>query len=189
MSQEDELAKAVMNSRSDNMAYEEHTPEVHYNHYGSRGVVDLVEEYKTVEGDRPSIHIYEFKSPRAVREATGANEILRQFKRHKNYFFKGSSYVRRRYFSVVFELAFYATDEVVEHVRSNRSLYKTIQEHNRAGSESSRVHLRHPEVDVPGHVLENGETESGKTFWLHENHFSNVLSGVKETSEIYDTDE
>lgn len=60
-------------------------PEAHYNHYGNRGVVDL---YAIMGGWNG--HVYEIKSETAVRNATGANEVIRQFNRMREYFSKGA---------------------------------------------------------------------------------------------------
>ena len=99
------------------------TPEVHYNHYGDRGCVDLVIETIPQGNDLPFLTIYEFKSRSAVEIATGANEIIRQFNRHIEYFFKGSDYNERSYFGPTFLLLFEPEKSVFDHVFSNKDLY------------------------------------------------------------------
>jgi len=183
MSQEDELAKAVMESSTDRDYYNrEVQPEVHYNHYGSRGVVDLVEVLQFAEGETPSITVYEFKSESAVRNATGANEIIRQFNRHKRSFFKGSRYNEVKYVDVSFELAFYATDFNFRHIQSNADLYRSVEENGGFGENTAFVSVRHPEVESNGHPLKDVEVH-GQDRWLHEWVFSGVLSDARDTQQ------
>lgn len=140
MSQEDEIVTALMDEEA------ECKPEVHYNHYGDRGVVDLV---KIDRSEKPyGMTVYEVKSPAALREVTGANEIIRQFNRHKEYFIPGTNY-SSDYFDVRYELCFYLSEETLEHVMSNWSLYETLRE----GLESNVV-LRYPGYNQPVIVRE-----------------------------------
>jgi len=119
---EDELAKGVMETvGGDTTDWE---PEVHYNHYGDRGVVDLIQT-DTYEREK-TLRVYELKCEPAIENSTGANEILRQFNRHRTYFFKGSDYKATDYSSVTFELTFAATQACYEHVRDNWAQYKHI---------------------------------------------------------------
>lgn len=179
MSQEDELAKAVM-EQTDGNSFNEYKcrPEVHYNHYGSRGVVDLVEIVRHSESDAPNISIYEFKSESAVRNSTGANEIIRQFNRHKKSFFKGSKYNKGRFFDVSFELAFYATDYNLRHIRENASLYRSIEDSGEFGEEKSYVSVRHPEVEGNAHPLKEIEMR-GEKRWHQEWFFTGVLTEAR----------
>jgi len=180
MSQEDELAKAVMEQTKDSFNTHECTPEVHYNHYGSRGVVDLVEEVQIAEGESPEIVIFEFKSESAVRNATGANEIIRQFNRHKRSFFKGSRFNKVKYVDVSFELAFYATDFNLQHIQSNADLYRSVEDKADFGQETAFVSVRHPNVEGNGHPLKDVEVH-GQERWLHEWRFSEVLLDARDT--------
>lgn len=97
--------------------------EVHYNHYGSRGVLDLVISNESIH------NLIEVKG-----SVTSANEVIRQCKRHQEYFFKGSDYGRgppkhcydkgcrkRRW-----ELAIYLNNENWEAVIDNLDYYRTL---------------------------------------------------------------
>lgn len=97
-------------------------PEVHYNHYGSRGVVDLLIKTRTTTGN-PLLRIIEVKSDSAVQSATGANEIIRQFNRHREYCVRGSRFSR---FSgeLEYELAFAPTEICYQHIQNNSKLYE-----------------------------------------------------------------
>lgn len=91
-------------------------PEAHYNHYGDRGVVDLY----CVTG-ASSGHCYEVKSESAVRHATGANEIIRQFNRMRQHFYPGSDHAVPR--EVRFELCFTPTARNLRHLVENADMY------------------------------------------------------------------
>lgn len=111
---ESELAKAIIEQADDRFQFD---VEVHYNHYGTRGCVDLVRIDSYDIGT-----VYELKSDAALDEATGANEIIRQFKRHCRYFTRGTDqYSRRINFDYV--LCFNATDRGIRHIRGNSDLY------------------------------------------------------------------
>ena len=100
--------------------------EEHYNHYGTRGVADMyVQEFEN-SYRRDSLH--EVKSDSAIRNATGANEILRQFKRMAKYFLAGSDfdYPPRGSITPNAELTFVATEAAFEHVKENYQIYKSI---------------------------------------------------------------
>lgn len=127
-------------------------PEVPYNNYGDRGVVDLVVEEWSDNGQKTrgntQLYIYELKSEYALENATGANEIIRQFQRHKEHFFKGTDqYHEHKYWSVNFRLLFYATEELVNHVRENKSLYKSVEEGSMHGT-SYFVQFYHENLDT-----------------------------------------
>ncbi|RJT05234.1 hypothetical protein [Halococcus sp. IIIV-5B] len=91
-------------------------PEEHYNHYGDRGVVDL---YQTT--GRSSGHLYEVKSESAVRHATGANEIVRQFNRMRGHFYPGTDHPVPD--EVHFELCFLPTALTARHLVENAEMY------------------------------------------------------------------
>lgn len=93
-------------------------PEAHYNHFGNRGAVDLYVTAGEMEG-----HVYEIKSTSAVREATGANEILRQFNKMRKYFFDGSQHDPPTY-SITFELCFTPSDTNFRHIAENADMYR-----------------------------------------------------------------
>lgn len=137
--------------------------EVPYNHYGDRGVVDLVGENER-DGEPNTLHVLELKSDAALREMTGANEILRQFNRHREYFIDGTDYNPRDYTDVVFELAFAATPSCIEHVTENWSVYDTVHMNRRGSTRSlnvrSSVFIRHADESAPIHVDDSGIIET-----------------------------
>lgn len=93
--------------------------EAHYNHYGSRGVVDLVERggLKT--------NVYEIKSESALDSVTGANEIVRQFNKHQEFFHKGYSGSLKT--ELFYFLLFDATKKTLTHIFENRQIYDSIK--------------------------------------------------------------
>ena len=121
-------------------------PEVHYNHYGDRGVVDLIQT-DTYNREK-TLRVYELKCEPAIENSTGANEILRQFNRHRTYFFKGSDYKATDYSTVTFELTFAATQACYEHVRDNWAQYKHVSA-NRDGRVQTDLLFRTDKLDVP----------------------------------------
>jgi hypothetical protein len=98
-------------------------PEASYNHYGNRGFVDLFTEKKYPQGYSEA-HAFELKSESAVREVTGANEIVRQFNKMREYFFKGSNYNVPK--DLVFELCFTPTESNIRHILKNIEVYESI---------------------------------------------------------------
>jgi len=156
MSKEDELAQALIEQTDP----EEYWVEVPYNHYGSRGVVDLVlfdelfEQYRCIE----------LKSPEAVDTATGANEILRQFNRQQEYFGEGSSLKIPYNATVSHELVFYATEKTAQHVHDNITLYES----------AGKVHLRHPDTRTPI-VVSRGALEPSQDDMLNQ-----IVDGVEQ---------
>jgi len=105
--------------------YDETFAEVQYNHYGNRGVVDLVgvDDY----GDNPgrSVAVFELKSEYAVGQATGANEIARQFTKQQEYFEQGQDRVNSPPDAVAHHLVFDYTKSNVDHVIQNAALYNS----------------------------------------------------------------
>jgi len=128
--------------------------EVGYNHYGTRGAVDLVKQFyeqapESDDTDRygPFLEVYELKSEAALNRATGANEIIRQFKRHRENFFKGSSYRPRGFRGITFWLVFYATESTIEHLREFADMYETVQETNHGHTPDTHISTWHEDVD------------------------------------------
>lgn len=157
MSKEDELAQALIRSHKESQEREKEFhenaddagvyPEAHYNHYGTRGVADL---YLTI-GDWEG-HLIEFKSETAVQNATGANEIIRQFNQMRKYFFEGSDHdVPTR--NLMFELCFTATESNIRHLAENAELYASVVENEYVkmwkGSPKTHVAVRLPEPITP----------------------------------------
>lgn len=122
-------------------------PEAHYNQYGNRGAVDLY-----VTAGKREAHLYEFKSDSAVREVTGANEILRQFNKMRKYFFDGSEHNPPTY-SVIFELCFTPSERNFRHIAENAEMYRSaVLEDPYDGPTDevlSNVTMRHPDYDQP----------------------------------------
>jgi hypothetical protein len=142
MSQEDKMANALADP-------DERTDvefEVHYNHYGDRGCVDMVVEFEgEFDGDH-SICIYELKSDNAIKQATGANEIIRQFNRHRDYFFEGTDYNERDYYSVSFSVLFYASQFAMDHVAENEAMYRSVTNKGFEKKFTSGVGFYRPEM-------------------------------------------
>lgn len=117
--------------------------EEHYNHYGDRGVVDLF----VSEGEWQD-HLYELKSEHAVREATGANEIIRQFNKMRKFFYEGTDHFPAE--DVQFELCFTPSDLTFEHLAENADMYASVVQNDKSGlssSVSTRVHVRPADPD------------------------------------------
>jgi len=135
---EDELTNALINQSrpSDNSPHAdpEMYPEAHYTHYGNRGVVDLYIYHNNSVGAPKRGHVFEIKSESAVRNATGANEIIRQFNQLREFFFLGSQYeVPNR---IDFELCFLPTQYNMKHILKNEAMYATTVSHDRSRENS-----------------------------------------------------
>jgi len=130
-SKEDELVnKLIINNRDRGEDYLTDVtlePEAHYSHYSMRGVVDLhvEKEYEYPDGRNVrSGQVYEVKAPSAVKSATGANEIIRQFNRMCEAFYKSEQ--RSPPSKCSFELAFVLTPLTVLHVAENFPMYTSV---------------------------------------------------------------
>jgi len=131
-------------------------PEAHYNHYGDRGVVDLhvrlgqITEFTT---ETTHEYVYEVKSESALHQSTGANEIIRQFKRHCAYFYQDpdrncKAPIGKDGLGVSFELVFEPTQAVLEHVRDNWVLYQTLVDKHSQTKHVKGVNTNQQEVAV-----------------------------------------
>ena len=125
---EDELATAVV----DHYAAVHDDPEVRleepYDAEGRRGVVDVYVRLRTPERVD---HVIELKSDAAVRRATGANEILRQYRRMERYFHADDRHAIRPKLGRTepgarYLLCFAPTPTCVHHVATHRSLYGSV---------------------------------------------------------------
>jgi hypothetical protein len=96
-------------------------PEAHYNNYGTRGVVDLLIEEK--HQMHKSYNLIEMKSAAALDQATGANEIIRQFNRMRQYFFKDDDRDPGAYHSYCLE--FLPSPETLNHLSENAVAYRS----------------------------------------------------------------
>ncbi len=125
---EDELTSALIEYHKEFAEEDNETeecrvyPEAHYNHYGDRGVADLYIVQENIYGVTRGF-VYELKSESAVREATVANKIVRQFNRMREYFFKGSSHSGPN--ALTFELCFTPTEYNLRHIADNLSIYQS----------------------------------------------------------------
>ena len=125
---EDELATRVV----DHYAAVHDDPEIRleepYDADGRRGVVDVYVRIRTPERVD---HVVELKGDAAVRGATGANEILRQYRRMERYFHADASHALRPKLGRTepgarFLLCFAPTPTCVYHVATHRSLYGSV---------------------------------------------------------------
>ena len=144
---EDDLAQALIrwvkedpNPDGENRIY----PEARYNHYGDRGVADL---FIT---DDSFGHLYELKSESAVRNVTGANEIVRQFNKMREFFFPGSSYESPDY-DMTFELCFTPSEYNFRHIAENADIYSAVAQEDISDVSSewvrTAVTVRLPDAD------------------------------------------
>jgi len=127
--------------------------EKHYNHYGTRGVVDIVDVDREpwLPSDRPRLNIYELKSKPAIEVASGANEIVRQFNRHQEYFFKGQNDYPpyRKYSTITFYLVFNACEAVIEHLQENLTLYQQAADPEHGTSHIALFHEDYGVMIIP----------------------------------------
>jgi len=141
--------------------------ESHYNHYGSRGVVDLATRLTGKSDFRvtPTVRVYEIKSTHAVKQATGANEILRQFNKHRKYYFEDDSNDCGA--ENTFELVFIPTKTTVKHVYDNYEVYLAAQKQmpktHSAEGHQARILFRSPLADnhPPANAITGSEHSPG----------------------------
>lgn len=136
MSNEDRMVDALIEwatdarSESDDREFSYDVEiESHYNYYGNRGVADpYIRETEDMDDGRTFYYdkVYEIKSEAALKEVTGANEIIRQFNKMRKYFYKDES--RSVPTDVHFELVFLPTESTIEHLVENMNLYQTCEE-------------------------------------------------------------
>ena len=125
---EDELATAVVEQFEAGFDDPEIRLEEPYNHYGTRGAVDVYA--RTAPPERVS-YLAELKADPAVRMASGANEILRQYRRTERYFYRDDAHDLRTALArdgpgLYLLLLFAPTTRCVEHVFEHRSLYASV---------------------------------------------------------------
>jgi len=139
-----------------------------YDHDGARGVADVYVRTRTPE---VVDYLVELKSDAAVRHATGANEILRQYRRMERYFYQDDAHairpkLNRDGVGVHLLLLFAPTPVTVRHVANHRSLYGSVDPE--AGIESVPATRRvafltgldGPPADL-GFLAVNGDAEFG----------------------------
>jgi hypothetical protein len=132
---EDELATRVV----DHYEAVHEDPEIRleepYDAAGRRGVVDVYVRLRTPARVE---YVVELKADAAVRRATGANEVLRQYRRTERYFYADAAHAVRPRLGRTepgarFLLAFAPTPTCVHHVATHRSLYGSVDEPTHAG--------------------------------------------------------
>jgi hypothetical protein len=132
---EDDLATRVVDHYAAVDADADIRLEEPYDADGRRGLVDVYVRTRTPElVDR----VVELKSDAAVRRATGANEVLRQYRRTERYFYGDERHAIRPKLSrtepgVRFLLLFAPTPTCVHHVATHRSLYGSVDAGARVG--------------------------------------------------------
>jgi hypothetical protein len=106
-----------------------------YDHYGNRGSVDV---YARVWTPAPVDYLVELKADAALRHVTGANEVLRQYRRMERYFYKDDEHdvrvkLARDGPGVHALLLFAPTRACVEHVSEHRALYESVDPRGSVG--------------------------------------------------------
>jgi hypothetical protein len=139
---EDELTNAIIkrsrpSDKHPSVDPPEMYPEAHYTHYGNRGVADLYIHHNNSAGAPKRGHVFEIKSEPAVRNATGANEIIRQFNRLREFFFLGSEHEVPNV--IDFELCFLPTKHNMNHVLKNEAMYATTVNHEHSREDSPEI--------------------------------------------------
>ncbi|QLG62677.1 hypothetical protein [Halorarum salinum] len=136
---EDELATAVVEHFG--VAFDDATVRLEepYDHYGNRGVVDA---HVRVRGAAPVDYLVELKSDAALGHVTGANEVLRQYRRMERYFYKDEEHSLRTSIArdgpgVHVMLLFAPTSRCVEHVWEHRRLYGSVDQRGTVGGASA----------------------------------------------------
>jgi len=193
---EDEMVNRLIESARDREKAEENLevechPEAHFNHYGDRGVVDLLVRNRVLEDEYGRTkhiqdNIYEVKSEAAISAATGANEIIRQWNKARRFFYKDED--RRIADFANFKLLFIASPETIRHVVENVDMYSSSEKNDLCtgpGRVISNVVFDHPEREPEIHatVKSGGVTmEIGSSLYELE-YLSTVDGGVKDVIE------
>ncbi len=156
---EDDLTNAVIKEEKESSIYKQvHCyPEVHYNHYGTRGVVDLYRFYE--DPSKPPFPkskgiVTEFKSKAAIQNATGANEIIRQFNKMVEAFYKGSSHHVPE--SVIYHLCFSASNSILQHILDNKEMYAAASAKSEKEKYDIMILMRHPKDEKNITIFRNG---------------------------------
>jgi len=126
---EDDLTEALIQYHKDRHLVEIVEPEAFYNNYGMRGYPDLYVQFNRAPEDLIESHLVEIKSEYAVKSATGANEIIRQFNKMRRHFYEDEDrhvpFPRNEFEEVVlvFELAFIPSEYTLLHLLDNKEMY------------------------------------------------------------------
>lgn len=173
MTTEDQLTSRLVEYYQNQEFEHDISVEQHYNYYGDRGVVDLA----TKEVETGYVHLYEIKSNAAINAATGANEIIRQFNKMRQYFFRDESTFSPDGWPT-FELCFLPTYEAYRHIHNNAELYKSavqndvdlgFNELKRPNGVDAQVTMRpYDEDSITPVVLFAGESDYRETIKQHD---------------------
>jgi len=148
---ENDLLNAVIEMRTNDVFGDTSVrtePEAHYNYYGSRGVADLLIE-ETYGQNHTDYTVCEFKSAAALDHVTGANEIIRQFNRMRQYFFKDDDRDCGAYHDFV--LSFTPAPDTLAHLSKNAAAYRQVLNANvgvagwKQDSPGTMVSMRFPD--------------------------------------------
>ncbi len=132
---EDDLATRLVDHYDAVHDHPEIRLEEPYDADGRRGVVDV---YVRLRAPERVDHVIELKADDAVRRATGANAVLRQFRRAERYFHADEGHrlrprLGRTSPGARFRLLFAPTPTCVHHVATHRTLYATVDRTGTAG--------------------------------------------------------
>lgn len=128
---EDDLTEGLIQYHQQNHLVEVIEPEAHYQDYGQRGTPDLYVIFTRAAEGLIESHLIEVKSDHAIRAATGANEIIRQFNRMRYHFYEDEKRPAPEPLQegdevvLVFELAFIPSEYALLHLLDNKQLYNT----------------------------------------------------------------
>jgi len=148
---EDQLTNAIIQKLDTEKIIE---PEAHYNHYGTRGVVDLY--VRNIHQRKPNDHLYEIKA-----NPKDANKVIRQFQKMRNYFYRDKD--RAKPEKTRFELCFTAEPGNLQHVKNNSEMYRSLAENY----PNVIITFRHPENIRPVHIFTRKWDVDSKDFWRH----------------------
>lgn len=139
MSDEDTYIQNYLNQ---NQHIEDFWLEVPYNNYGSRGFVDAVMTWEPAADDEAQFYeIIEVKSEAAIREATGANEIIRQIKKMAAYFIDGQEKEIVDTENHRFRLDVISSEYTQQHLLNNFDLYESVHDSEPGLTPSMSVRL------------------------------------------------
>ena len=126
---EDDLTNGLIRHYQDAEFVHVMESEVFYNDYGMRGFPDLHMVYEWLHDGIIESQLIEVKSEYAVKRATGANEIIRQFNKMRRHFYEDEDQiVPMRQFEwqdlfLGFELAFIPSEYTLLHLLDNNEMY------------------------------------------------------------------
>lgn len=128
---EDDLTRGLIQLYQDRDFNQIIEPEAHFNHYGNKGWPDLYAVFERPTERLIEHHIIEVNSESAVKSATGANQIVRQFKTMLKYFFKDEQNIadiptNDWEMVFVFELTFIPTEYNILHIFDNIQIYHEV---------------------------------------------------------------